>query len=409
VRSFSSYRSRDALRVLHAAPKIWLELTQTWLYAQIEHLPDAIESHVCCERTSNLDLFPFPWVHSFEREPRLQRALDLAVRGLRLRRQLDFFYRCARFVRPAVVHSHFGPTGWEYLDVARAVDARHLVTFYGLDVNYLPRHGWIGKYEELFRRVDRVLCEGPHMRRCVVALGCPEEKAFVHRLGVDVAGIEFRPRLWNGREPLRVLMAASFREKKGIPYGILALASLRRSVDFTLTIVGGPGGSPSSRAEERRIHETIASSGQGDRVRLLGFQPPEALRRIARAHHVFLAPSVTASDGDTEGGAPVTLIDMAASGMAIVSSRHCDIPHVILDGETGLLAPERDPEALAACIERLVANPRGWEAMTAAGRRRMEELFDARKQGDLLAGHYRDLLEDGSLDGDDHGTARPQG
>ena len=68
-------------------------------------------------------------------------------------------------------------------------------------------------------------------------------------------------------------------------------------------------------------------------------------------HDVFLAPSVTASNGDTEGGAPVAIIEMAASGMPIVSTRHCDIPSVVLDGVTGLLAAERDSEGLAVETE----------------------------------------------------------
>jgi len=382
------------LVVLHAAPKIWLELTQTWLYAQIQHLPREVESHVVCEETANLELFPFPRVHRFDEEPKSRRILDAAMRRLGIRRHLGFFERCARDLRPTLLHSHFGWTGWEFLDVARAVGAKHVVTFYGLDVNYLPGQGWGHRYPELFARVDRILCEGPHMRRCVIALGCPEEKVFVHHLGVDVSRIDFRPRAWDRRGSLRVLMVASFREKKGLPYGIQALSLLRDRIDSTLTIVGGAGSAERSRAEEQRILETIEETGMRDRVRFPGFLSFRELMRLAEEHHVFLAPSVVSRDGDTEGGAPVTLIDMAASGMPIVSTTHCDIPEVILDGETGLLAPERDPGALASCIERLASDPAKWKAMVAAGRNRIEEHFDARRQGIHLARHYREILRD---------------
>lgn len=57
------------------------------------------------------------------------------------------------------------------------------------------------------------------------------------------------------------------------------------------------------------------------------------LDEIAR-HHVFLSPSVTAPDGDSEGGAPVTIIEAAASGMPVVNSTHCATPEAVYDGRT---------------------------------------------------------------------------
>ncbi|MCS4101407.1 glycosyltransferase involved in cell wall biosynthesis [Salinibacter ruber] len=73
-------------------------------------------------------------------------------------------------------------------------------------------------------------------------------------------------------------------------------------------------------------------------------------------HHVLLTPSVEASDGNNEGGAPVTLIEAAATGMPIVSSWHCDIPDVLHHKKTGLLA-EEDTEQIAGHLERLWENP----------------------------------------------------
>ena len=71
------------------------------------------------------------------------------------------------------------------------------------------------------------------------------------------------------------------------------------------------------------------------KIRMLGFQPYSVLLEEAYTHHIFLSPSVTASDGDTEGGAPVTLIEMLATGMPIVSTTHCDIPEIICKGPEG--------------------------------------------------------------------------
>lgn len=378
----------SSLVVLHAVPEIWLELTQTWLYGQIVSLPKSIESHVLCQRKANLEQFPFPRIHSFDDQPKVWRAWDRTIRKLRIRRHLGHAARAARRTQPQIIHSHFGPTGWEILDVARQTGAKHVVTFYGLDVNFLPKQGWMERYQELFDRIDLVLCEGPHMGKCIAALGCPPTKIRVHHLGVDVPNIAFQPRWWRPGQRLRVFMAASFREKKGLPYAIEALGILARSIDLEATIIGGASDSPQSREEERRILESIKRSGLADRVRLLGFQSASTYMNEAREHHVFLSPSVTASNGDTEGGAPVSIIEMVASGMPVVSTTHCDVPEVIVDGETGYLAPERDPEALASRMNELLVNWSRWSEMLTLSRQRIEQQFDAMTQGRLLADHY---------------------
>ena len=114
----------------------------------------------------------------------------------------------------------------------------------------------------------------------------------------------------------------------------------------------------------------------------------------AYQHHVFLSPSVTASNGDTEGGAPVTIIEMAASGMVVVSTTHCDIPQVILDGRTGLLAEEREVEGLVTHLHWLYENPQSWSTFTNSGRKHIEERFNLKTQAKLLERKYQRLAND---------------
>jgi colanic acid/amylovoran biosynthesis glycosyltransferase len=83
---------------------------------------------------------------------------------------------------------------------------------------------------------------------------------------------------------------------------------------------------------------------------------------------------------------------MAAAGIPIVSTRHCDIPGVVEDEVTGLLAPEADTPALAERIERMVRISDAWATMLVAGRRRIEASFDARTQGMRLAELYAELV-----------------
>lgn len=377
----------------------WLAQTQTWLYNQVRHLPQSIESHIFCYTTENLDQFSLPNLNVFADTAFwrfLLGPLARRGRGSRLRYALFARWLATQASRAGghILHSHFGDHAWRSIGPARQAGLRHVVTFYGYDVNFLPMQNpaWRARYHDLFRTVDRVLCEGPHMAQCIVELGCPPEKVQVQHLGVDLEQIVFRPRVWDGEGPLRVLIAAAFREKKGIPYAVEALGRLAQELPLEVTIIGDANRMARSQAEKQAILEAIAHHNLHDRVRLLGYQPYEVLLREADEHHIFLSPSVHAADGDTEGGAPVSIIEMSASGMMIVSSTHCDIPAVIRHGESGLLAPERDVDALVEHLRWFAQHPERWQKMAETGRRHIEAEFNARVQGERLGRIYESLV-----------------
>jgi len=382
----------------------WLPQTQTWLYNQVRHLPDSVVPHVICERTENLDQFAVAHLHSLADSAPWQYYRDVPLRLLSLRSYSPFTIEKIRECEADLLHTHFGDFSWQNLEVARRTGVKHVMTFYGNDITSLPQRDdeWLRRYRTLFDHVDRILCEGPHMAQSVVDLGCPADKVHVHHLGVPVENIEFEPRTYEPGTPLRVLIAASFREKKGIPYAMAALGQIKEDIPLEVTVFGGVADVPllgglsksvsGSEEEKERIMNAVDEWGLSDTVHFRGYQPHDVLMEAAYEHHVFLQPSVTAQNGDGEGGAPVTLIEMAASGMPIVSTRHCDIPSVVKHEENGLLAPERDPETLADHLRTLASTPERWTEMARAGRAHVEENYNAPTQGTRLAEHYREVL-----------------
>ena len=78
--------------------------------------------------------------------------------------------------------------------------------------------------------------------------------------------------------------------------------------------------------------------------------------------------------------------------MPVISSLHCDIPEVILDGKSGLLVPEKDVDALTDRIEYLVTHPETWEAMGRAGREHVEKEYDCLKQACKLEDIYSEII-----------------
>jgi colanic acid/amylovoran biosynthesis glycosyltransferase len=156
--------------------------------------------------------------------------------------------------RMDIVHSHFGHFGWNDMINSPTKKHKHVVTFYGADVTMLPQTdpAWRQRYKELFREADRVLCEGSFMAGRVTELGCDPSKVTVHHLGVNVDQIEFRPRQWDEKDKLNILIASSFREKKGIPYAIKALGMLAKDIDLQITIIGEASATPGSQKEKEK-------------------------------------------------------------------------------------------------------------------------------------------------------------
>lgn len=388
------------MKVIHSC-QTWLPQTQTWLHTQITCLPDPVLSHVVCRRYDHPSDFPLaqlsriPSCVAEPQGPGLLRLLHdrppsstvLRLAG-RVREQLALT-RLARLHGVSLIHSHFGPIGWRDVLPSRLARTAHVVTFYGMDVAKVPQSDprWTSRYRTLFEHVDLVLCEGEHMSSEVVLLGCPPDKVRVHRLGIRLEDLQFRPRSRSSGQPYRVLMAASFREKKGFPYGLKALQRLLAEVDLELTIIGD--GSPEERSF---VQETISALGLTRKVRLLGMVPRAQLVDEAYQHHVFLSPSVTATNGDTEGGAPVSIIEMMATGMPVVSTFHCDIPNVVVHETTGFLAPERDVDGLVVQLRRAFCSEANWSILGAAARRRVETEFDAQRQGPRLMERYQEAV-----------------
>lgn len=379
--------------IIHSFP-VWLPQTQTWMYNQVRFLPDAFDCHIVCDRTENLDQFGLPNIHALREQPALRYYFDKAMTKLRLRRHSGWLVENIRTTGAALVHSHFGNFAWRDMWACREAGVPQVVTFYGLDVNFVPiaYPKWRGRYRQLFDSAAAVLCEGPHMAACVEALGCPGDKLHVHHLGVALDELPFQPRSYDPTMPLRVLIAGSFREKKGIPDAIEALGRLARRAEVALTVIGDSDGSPASDAEKQKIVHALATHGLCDRTRMLGYQPHATLIAEALDHHIFLSPSVTAKNGDTEGGAPVSLIEMAATGMPVVATRHCDIPEIVQDGVTGYLADEHDVDSLASCLEQLISQPQAWAELARNARRHIQVSFDARLQGDKLGEIYRGVV-----------------
>lgn len=379
-------------RVIAHSVKSYLFRTGSWIYAQISALK-RYHPIVITSKTSNLDIFPVPEIYSLSDLNPLNRFIQQQYMKL-TGSPYPFFYRALKKREAALIHSHFGNRGYFDLPLKRKLAIPQVTTFYGHDVSLLPREErWRRRLEVLFAEGDLVLAEGNYMKKTLTELGCPESKLRVQHLGIDLNKIPFIPRKPNGDGTIKILVAGTFREKKGITYALEAFAKIvPHHKNLALTLVGDAGRSRREVDYKKEITSIISARNIAGRVNYLGFLPYPAFIKEAEHNHIFLSPSIHPSDGETEGGAPVALIEMSAYGMPIVSTFHCDIPEVVVDGVSGFLVPEKDTDALAERLEHLVTHSETWESMGRAGRKHIEAEFNIAQQAEKLEQHYDSLL-----------------
>jgi len=317
----------------------------------------------------------------WRREPHW--ALMNRVFGKPLGRGNLRLYWAMRRIRPALIHAHFGPAGCEVVRCARHHGIPLLTSFYGYDASSLPQQpGWADRLAWLFDSGSGFLGEGPAMAKRLSAIGCPPEKIYLMPITIDIDNYPFRPRWMEGQEQLRLLFVGRFVPKKGLPVLLRALARVRKNLGpFTLRVIGGGDG----EAEARRLTAELAL---GDAVDFLGFCPRSDVVAEMDVAHVLAVPSLTAPDGDTEGGAPTILLEAQASGLPVLATDHADIPFVVAPPYRAYLAPEGSADKLGDQLLALRADAARWPEFAEAGLahvgaqhgadnfRQLEDLYD---------------------------------
>lgn len=290
--------------------------------------------------------------------------------------------RLRRF-RPTVLHAHFGLSGPSGLTLADALDTPLIVTYHGQDATITDdeaRRSWRGREylrgrARVMERAAIVIAVSDFIRSRLVAKGYPANKIVTHYNGID---LEFFRRGSQVREPV-VLFVGRFVEKKGCEYLIRALVELQRSGIAARGVLVGDG--PLRPALERLAAET------GARVEFAGFLPlPEVKDWLARAS-VVAVPSVTASNGDSEG-LPTVILEAQAMGTPVVATRHAGNAEGVIEGRTALVVGERDVRALSDAIRFFIDDAKLVERFGAAGRAFVEARFGIATQARGLEDLY---------------------
>jgi glycosyltransferase involved in cell wall biosynthesis len=183
-------------------------------------------------------------------------------------------------------------------------------------------------------------------------------------------GLDELPEPWGANPPdevppeARVLLAvARLVPQKGLDVAVQALARVREQHPDAVLVVLGDG--------PERPH----LRGQG--VHLLG-RVPDVAAWLRRAE-VLVHPARWEGFG-------LALLEAMLAGLPVVATRVSSIPEIVVDGETGLLVPPDDADALAKALLHVLDDPNGYGA---AGLARARAEFSVARMADRTLAFYR--------------------
>lgn len=314
------------------------------------------------------------------------RALGVPHAAIPMRSEVDLrsAWALAQLIRARhvqVVHCHKGRARTLALLAGLAVRIPVLVLNRGVS---FPLDRW-SRLGYTTRRVTAVVAVCEAIRRQLVASGVPPAKIEVIYSGTDLERFHARVdgsavRRALGLGPGHALVTQiGIRSWRGNDDVLDAMVRVRAAAPHARLLLVG---APPPRIPE--LGERARRRGLDDVVHVLGHR---------RDVPEILAASDLVVDASWAGlGLTGSIREALAVERPVVATDLVGMPELVVDGETGLLVPPRDPDALARAILRILENPARAQAMARAGRKRVEALCSLEAKLDRTEALYRRCL-----------------
>jgi glycosyltransferase involved in cell wall biosynthesis len=239
------------------------------------------------------------------------------------------------------------------------------------------------------RLADRIIVNAEAIKRGLVVEGYQPDRIIVIPNGIlcpPLRNIQDRALHQEfGLSPEDVLVGVVSRiaRQKGLEYFLSAVPEvLRRIPHAKFLIIGDNSFNPQYREE---LKQQVATLGLQNCVIFTGFRLD--VTKILSSLALSVLPSVSGE------GLSNSLLESMAAALPVVATTVGGNPEVVVDGETGLLVPPKNPAALADAICRVLLTPGLRQSFGQAGRRRVLEHFSNERMIRTIERLYGDLLE----------------
>ena len=307
-----------------------------------------------------------------ELRQRAAEGLDLVALAPKTEMDLTAAWRLSRLIKqlkPDIVHAH-DPHGVAMAALALSMSTQlakpPLVAARRVDFHL--RGSSLSRWK--YRQVDCFICASEAIRQLMIGDGIPPGRAVTVHEGIDIERVErtepaqLHGEFWLPHHAPLIGNVAALVAHKGQRHLIEAARVVLPQAPDARFIIAGEG--ELRPALERQIKDYHLEK----HVLLAGFRPD--VLSLHKAFDIFAMSSITEGLG-------TSLLDAMAAGKPIVATRAGGIPEVVVDGETGLLVPPRDHEAMADAIVQLLKDETLRHQMGDAGRARARALFSAER------------------------------
>jgi D-inositol-3-phosphate glycosyltransferase len=297
-----------------------------------------------------------------------------------------------------IVHSNYWLSGWVGMQLSARLGIPQVHTYHSIGKIKYETMGDLPEIAPTRLATERACLEKAD---CVISTS-PQEAADLRQLVSDRGRIEIIPcgidtnrfsqySKATARELLGIpsdtrllLYVGRFDRRKGIETLLEACARLPK--DFQLYLVGGSRGSGEDGIEYDRIQALVESLRLTDVVTFKGKIPQPQLPPYYAAADACIVPSYYEPFG-------LVAIEAMAAGTPVIASKVGGLQYSIADGETGLLVPPQEPDALASAISSVLNDRSRSSAMGKAGAARVESQFSCAAVAAKINKLYGSLLQ----------------
>ena len=245
------------------------------------------------------------------------------------------------------VLAEYGPAGVEVMHACEKANLPLIVHFHGFDAyrdDALQSYG--ARYKELFQKAAKIIVVSKDMHAQLLKLGCPKDKLEQITYGVNT-DLFSPPNSTAYRK--NFIACGRFVAKKSPLTTIRAFAKVVEiHPDARLTFIG----------DGELLESAIARSKElnlENHIDFKGVLSPVEVAAEFQQHAVFVQHSVRTENNDSEG-TPLSILEAAACGLAIVATKHGGILDVIEDGKSGFLVEEEDIDEMSTRMLELLEN-----------------------------------------------------
>jgi colanic acid/amylovoran biosynthesis glycosyltransferase len=245
-------------------------------------------------------------------------------------------------------------------------------------------------YEANFRRLllllPLVLVRSKSIADRLINLGCDPEKIRLNRTGIPLQSFPFIARELPASGAWRIVQACRLVPKKGLGTALRAFAGFLKTFPNAKFQIAGDGPLLSE------LQTLVRQLNLQKSVSFLGFLAESELRQLYEQSHIFMHPSELPPDSNEEG-VPNSMLEAMATGLPVVATRHGGIPEAVTDGLNGLLASERDIDALTTSLLAIAGDPARWNSMGICASQTVSAEFAQPRQIESLESAYLEAIE----------------